>query len=577
MTHFGGFEHRSSPAVVSRGDQNGRAARIRSRRRPARAALGAARGGPARGRRSGRRLRPGQLGGEARGHRRSLVAPSTSCRAASPRVAARRRRRIHRSEELGGVAQLLRRDAHRVPFRGGASASRSRRDQVAVAPPQQRACEFACRSRGMRRMAESPAALAPEASRVPPRTARTGRSGSTRRPRARARAPPAAAAARAASRGATASGAAASPSRSAAASGGRVSSRKTSRSRAGPRACRPAPSLRRPGHRSGGRSPRAASARHARSRRAPTRSWCTHSGSVAATRPAALPAICSTQFARTRARAVAASSRAGNGRGQRRTRAWGRPAPAGAVPAHRRVRPCWRVRRPARSAARARANPISAAASPASSSSSISAIGTRTTAGAAVRWPWSMHSSAKEPSVSSSGSVRRTNSVVNLAARPLRRASSAFRHGVSANRVGRACGPTSGHSSSRRTCNAAGPSSAGPLTVCNQRRPSRRTRSAMPAAASARSACRSRSRRPAPGAAAARGNDHGVPQQHLIAAGASPSLSSISALPESVMRARSARRCQRRSGGVGQLEAARPHRFGEMREPRSRPSRCSRR
>ena len=143
------------------------------------------------------------------------------------------------------------------------------------------------------------------------------------------------------------------------------------------------------------------------------------------------------------------------------------------------------------SAASVCARSNSRATSPASSSISISWIGARRTGPAsAVRTsPASMHSSAIVLSGNASGIVVRTKSVVKRGASPCCSARpSARRNGVVANRSGSSLPPATGHSNSER---AATPpplvAAAGPLTVCTQRRPSRRSLSAMPAAASARS------------------------------------------------------------------------------------------
>ena len=130
---------------------------------------------------------------------------------------------------------------------------------------------------------------------------------------------------------------------------------------------------------------------------------------------------------------------------------------------------------------------------PDSSSISISAIGTlrvcrrpRDDVPEARMVPRSRHSFARVPSGNATASVLRSKSVVNRGARrpPASASPSCRRQGVVASRTGSRCDPVSGHSYSPRACNAPPAcASGGPLTVCSQRVPSRRTRTAMPASA----------------------------------------------------------------------------------------------
>ena len=219
------------------------------------------------------------------------------------------------------------------------------------------------------------------------------------------------------------------------------------------------------------------SARQERSRRVPTRIWCTHSGSS------------SWSEARRVGRDLV-EALDGDGRERRRDRHPGGPAPTS--PARTGCRqpsgsPCASAwprsalfggadgQRQARPRAR-RASSNSRAGSPVLSSISISAMGARDRGArcpggrrAARTSPTSMHSSPRVPSANASWSVRRSKSVVKRGpSRPLATARS--RRGATASsRAGArsSCGPGSGHSYSSRAYSAPpAPASGGPLTVC---------------------------------------------------------------------------------------------------------------
>ena len=267
-------------------------------------------------------------------------------------------------------------------------------------------------------------------------------------------------------------------------SGGSVSSTNTSQSRAVPRT--PASHVTSVTMRRARRTARAARPAPGTSAAAACRS-----ASGAPTRdrrprgaPAALAAICCRH-----SRATARSASAVASRRQREPRAWagaGQPDRAGAAHAARsRARPCCRSSTASgRSAASAsaRSNRFGRVAGLELDLD----LGDGHAARAAVARARGSRRGRRRAARSCRRERERDRPALEIgrearARPPLLRVAISLRHGVVASRARSSARPGSGHSCSARACRPAPPSaSGGPLTVCTQRLPSRRRRSAMP-------------------------------------------------------------------------------------------------